>query len=296
MNTALERIRDLAPTLTGAALKVLIELAATAAATHSKQARGSSRKLAERCKISRSSAQLALDQLQRCGIIASSDASRTAEEPTHTLLIETAVPEVPKPGPISEPPPPTNQATEDITLARYQSHSGPEITPPVAKFSGQSGPVFRPPLIDSSRASSTRAFEVIDFDVTATLDRLQKASKKQYDQATFSKAKDMLWGHQVKHCPRNPQNQPPDDEITAQILAICGGSVERLQGMLWEVTEGKREAGYSYAWYVTVALQRICGLTPAAVKAARERLRKPATSTAELQTQIAKTAAAKGMR
>jgi hypothetical protein len=131
---------------------------------------------------------------------------------------------------------------------------------------------------------------------------LQKASKKHYDQATFEKAKEMLWGHQVKNCPRNPLKHPPDDEITAQILAICGGSLERLQGMLWEVAEGKREAGLSYAWYVTVALQRICGLSPAAVREAREKLaatRKPPASTAqqqELKSQIAKMATAKSMR
>jgi hypothetical protein len=64
----------------------------------------------------------------------------------------------------------------------------------------------------------------IDFDIERTLDRLQNAKQSDYDQATLDSARLLLPSHQAKHCPRNPLDHPPDLQITAQILAVCGGA------------------------------------------------------------------------
>jgi hypothetical protein len=66
---------------------------------------------------------------------------------------------------------------------------------------------------------------------------------------------------------------PPDDAITAQFLAVA--EWPRLEAMLSDLAAERKEAGYSYGWYVTVALQRIHGLSPARLREIRARIKKP---------------------
>ena len=63
----------------------------------------------------------------------------------------------------------------------------------------------------------------------------------------------------------------PDDAIAAQFLAVA--EWPRLEALLCDLAAERKEAGYSYGWYVTVALQRIHGLSPARVREMRARLK-----------------------
>jgi hypothetical protein len=63
----------------------------------------------------------------------------------------------------------------------------------------------------------------------------------------------------------------PDDAITAQFLTVA--EWPRLEALLCDLAAERKEAGYSYGWYITVALQRIHGLSPARVREMRARLK-----------------------
>src|SRR6185437_14250586 len=63
----------------------------------------------------------------------------------------------------------------------------------------------------------------------------------------------------------------PDDAITAQFLTVA--EWPRLEVLLSDLAAERKETGYSYGWYVTVALQRIHGLSPARLREMRARLK-----------------------
>ena len=52
--------------------------------------------------------------------------------------------------------------------------------------------------------------------------------------------------------------------------------------MFYDLAAERKEAGYSYGWYVTVALQRIHGLSPVRVREMRVRLKAPTKAKANL--------------
>ena len=74
----------------------------------------------------------------------------------------------------------------------------------------------------------------------------------------------------------------PDDAITAQFLAVA--EWPRLDALLYDLAAERKEAGYSYGWYVTVALQRIHGLSPARVREMRARLKAPTKARTNVAT------------
>jgi hypothetical protein len=265
MNTALAQLRALAPTLSGAALKVLIELTAAAAATNSAAIAASSRNLAERCKLSRRSVQPALDELARLAIIASSDANPTAAA-THTLQFLQTVPEVRQteaqslhhPGAESAPP-----------QAQSLRPPGPDIAPPPAQELRHPGAENAPPAIPSPETRA-RAFEIFDFDKASTIERLQRAQTSDYDQATVDAIRGAVWHHQSKSARPNPE--PPDDALITDLLAIVNGEWARLSAMLSDLHREKKMPSENYAWYRTVTLQRTCGITAAEAKHAIDAL------------------------
>lgn len=64
---------------------------------------------------------------------------------------------------------------------------------------------------------------------------------------------------------------PPDDVILAQLLTAA--PLDSLISLIQDLMAESKEPGSSYAWYVTVALQRIHSVHPAALKARRAALR-----------------------
>jgi hypothetical protein len=78
--------------------------------------------------------------------------------------------------------------------------------------------------------------------------------------------------HHAKYA--REENRLPDlrdDAIPAQFLTVA--EWPRLEALLCDLAAERKEAGYLYGWYVTVALQRIHGLSPARVREMRTRLK-----------------------
>jgi hypothetical protein len=175
---------------------------------------------------------------------------------------------------------------------------------------GQGGPNTGPPQtssIDNARARG-HALSNIDkcFNFDRSIERLLKATPKDYDPNKLQTARDFLMGYMRKL--GDEQNaHPPDDFITAQFLAIA--EWPRLEAMLYDLMAERKAPAHSYAWFVTVAIQRMWGLAPGLQKEARQRLKlqivKPGAQTAapsnsptpaDLATMIEQAAAKKGMR
>ena len=94
----------------------------------------------------------------------------------------------------------------------------------------------------------------------------------------------MIQSHQAAYATRIP-NRPPDKYITAQLLAINAMSEIGITAMLADLrTERRTAPGNSWTWYIAVAAQRCCGITPqelAAARATRKQARKPGAAAAE---------------
>jgi hypothetical protein len=149
----------------------------------------------------------------------------------------------------------------------------------VAQPASHPGLVNEPPRVEKSVVYGERIkdrasvlTDSIDFDFDKTIDRLQKAKKADFEDSTFEAARMQIASHHAKYA-REENRLPtlPDDVITAQFLAIA--EWPRLEALLSELAAERKEAGYSYGWYVTVALQRIHGLSPARVRDMRARLK-----------------------
>ena len=61
----------------------------------------------------------------------------------------------------------------------------------------------------------------------------------------------------------------PDNAITAQFLAVA--EWPKLAALLADLAGERKEAGHSYGWYVTVALQRLHGISPEQLRQVRAR-------------------------
>jgi hypothetical protein len=125
----------------------------------------------------------------------------------------------------------------------------------------------------SARADST------DFDFDNTIDRLQKSKKVDFDETLFELARNRIASHHAKFArPESRQPSLPDDAITAQFLAVA--EWPKLEGMLVDLASERKEAGHSYGWYVTVALQRIHGISPERLRKMRGRVKSGASGPA----------------
>ena len=165
-------------------------------------------------------------------------------------------------------------------------HGGLIAEPEVAQPVAHPGLAAEPPRDEASIAYAERIKErasvradSIDFDFDKTIDRLQKAKKADFEDSIFEAARMKMASHHAKYA-REENRLPglPDDTITAQFLAVA--EWPRLETLLYDLAAERKEAGYSYGWYITVALQRIHGFTPARVREMRARLRTSVTSSA----------------
>jgi hypothetical protein len=77
-------------------------------------------------------------------------------------------------------------------------------------------------------------------------------------------------GYQCK-LGRDKNPLPPDDTILSQLLALA--PLYRIVRMIEDLTAERKEPGYSYGWYVTLAMQRIHGIRADEFKARKGELR-----------------------
>lgn len=289
MEDPLQRLAALASTLKEAELRTLLELTARAARAESNNTTASSRELAPATKLSRPNVQHAIDQLAERGLLTSDGGSATRASTYHLNFLETAVLEVRGRGITSEPP----QAEKsngsgfiaEPPAALFQSQGGIEAEPGEASQQSQGGSTIEPPIL--------RAREPIDSDAQHAIDRLLKANPKKYDAGKLMIARQWLHGYAAKFG-RMPNPHPPDEQICAQFVSIA--EWPRLQGMLYDLMAERREPGDSYAWFVTVALQRIWGITPQRQKEVRAQLKLVSgPSAGELKAAIASAANQKRM-
>jgi hypothetical protein len=123
----------------------------------------------------------------------------------------------------------------------------------------------------------------IEFDFDKIIDRLQKAKKGDFEESIFEVARMKIASHHAKYArEENQLPRLPDDAITAQFLAVA--EWPRLEALLYDLAAERKEAGYSYGWYVTVALQRIHGLSPARIREMRARLKAPTKTKTNVTT------------
>lgn len=195
-------------------------------------------------------------------------------------------------GPLRNPP-----------LGVQQPQGGLFTDPGVGFQDSQGGSLTDPPPAENKELPRSTAAVDIDISITI-LDRVLKARPTKADPAALTEARNWIWGYQRKHG-REPNAHPPDDLIVAQFLAV--DEWPRLQAMLYELMAERKEPGYSYAWFISVALQRIHGIAPAAIKQRRATLKlvprppaapppAPQQETLSLEEQISNLARAKAMR
>jgi len=100
------------------------------------------------------------------------------------------------------------------------------------------------------------------------IDAVAKANPKQFSRQQMDLAGRWMYGLAMK-LSREKDRPPPDDRIVAQFLAISPWP--RLHQVLVDIQTDRLEVGYSYGWFLTVALQRIHGIewSPARQRAAK---------------------------
>jgi hypothetical protein len=297
MSAVLQRIAALANGLSKAELHILIELAARAQTPSALETMASSRELAQKTGLARASVQTAIDSLNKKQLIRSYS-SRATQPAGHRLLCfepvenpdvdATTIPEVaqslghrgltaePLPAQILSQGGPKSEPPEAQNLGQV----GLKIEPGVAQELGQSGSIFRPPHNGKSiscedtliERANARADSIEKDDFEKTIDRLLKARKDDYDESLFELARNSIGSHHAKFArPENCRPGLPDDGITAQFLAVA--EWPKLSDLLSDLAAERKEAGHSYGWYVTVALQRIRGISPNQVRDMRYRLK-----------------------
>lgn len=290
MTAVLQRIAEIANGLTKGELHVLLQLAARADSTDALVATASSRELAEATNLARASVQSAIDSLNEKRMITSSAGSVTQPSVHRLDCLETV--ENGCTGPTTEPRVAQNLGqgglksgpvvaqqlsqgglTAKPLVAQILSQSGPKIEPPVAQNPGQGGLEAEPRLYGKSGSyevphieradtcTDSTCTDSIDLKIEKTIDRLQAAKKSDYDPEVFELARNRMASHHAKFA-REQNRQPglPDDTITARFLSVADWP--RLEALLCDLSGERKEAGHSYAWYVTVALQRIQGVSP----------------------------------
>jgi hypothetical protein len=124
-----------------------------------------------------------------------------------------------------------------------------------------------PPIEEHARAGAS----IDSIEPDSIIDRCLRAREKHFKPAELERAKQLIWGYQLKFGPDH-NSHPPDGDILAQFLAVA--EWHRLEAMVYnELMPDREKPGYKYSWYVTVALQKIHGIKPAILKARRAELR-----------------------
>jgi hypothetical protein len=280
MSAPLKRIAPIAKGLTKAELHVLIELASRLDEEGGLTVMASSRDLAEQTGLARASVQTAIDSLNSKRFVHSDSGAATrpaAHRLTFLELVENATS-----GPTAEPQVAQNLGQSGLTVrpvvAEIPGQGSPEARPQEAQSLSQGGPNSEP-LPNEKSGTYKQAYkeragmraDSIEMDFDKVIDRLQRAQKGDFDEEAFELARNRIASHHAKFAREaNRLSSLPDDKITAQFLSIA--EWPKLEALLFDLASERKEAGYSYGWYITVALQRIHSISPSRLQEMRERL------------------------
>jgi hypothetical protein len=280
MSAMLKWITSIAKGLTKAELHVLIELASRLDAEGGLTAMASSRDLAGRTGLARASVQTAIDSLNRKGFLYS-DSGAATRPAAHRLMFLELVENVVS-GPTVEPQVAQKLGQGGLTakpiVAQIPGQGGPGVRPLVAQSLSPSGPNSEPQPNEKSNIyeqpykerGGVRA-DSIESNFDKVIDQLQRSQKSDFDEEIFELARNRIASHHAKFAREaNRLSALPDDKITAQFLAIA--EWPKLEALLFDLASERKEAGYSYGWYITVALQRIHGIPPSRLQEMREQL------------------------
>jgi hypothetical protein len=305
-----QAVRAVARGLNEVELKVIIELAELAVNNPDFCCSVSSRELAKTTGCARSSVKEALEALIAKCIIASRTGGPKSATVYMANFLKTFIFASYSGGPEFGPPPINVDLKVDRNSVHPPvpripeggpefGPGGPEFGPPLNPEpidSAQSGTLAKNVLFDRLEVSTNR--EVFDrtrargitpvenpvqdalFDgsvrlVDAFKDRgaenpiesMLKANPKRFSRAEIDLAKRWMYSLAMKLRREKPK-EAPDDKIVAQFLGIAPWP--RLLAFLNDIQIERLEVGYSYGWYLTVALQRIYGIewSPARQRAA----------------------------
>ena len=266
---AFERVAGLARSLSCAEFRVLFELTLRACREDRHTAKASTRELAHATGLARSNVITALHGLCQRNVICTDQGSTTRSATYHLSFLEVAVLNAPLvPGPKLGPP----QKEKNVQVVLFQDQGGPNLGPlQIEKNVQVVLQQDHPPEI-STAALKEDARAPVDFDGTNVpiIDRLLKAKPKNFDNGLVQHFRDWLHGYMAK-LGREPHPHAPDDLIVSQFLTC--GEPHQLGRLLDDLLAERKEPGHSYAWFVTVALQRIHGISPETVKQRRTELR-----------------------
>ncbi len=220
----------------------------------------STRELAKHTGSSRRFLQSALDNLTARGLLTTRQGTATRAAIYVVNALKTAF----MGGAPTAPPGRSSNATPGAFAA-----------PPPALFDHHPGAVGAPPPTENKELPPRHAPLDSDTDTTTILDRVIRARKKDYTAEQIETARAWLLGYR-----RKLANQPtclaPDDDICAKFLAVADWPA--LQNTLYELFKQRIPPGENDGWFVAVALNRIHGFKPDALKTRKAQLKlvKPA--------------------
>lgn len=256
--TPLEQLAGLAPTLKEAELRVLLYLSARAAAEGGIVVAASSREIGSSIGSDRSAVKRALHSLCARKLIATREGTSTKPAVHQLNFLETVsiggVLKHPPGGVLKTPPP-----------GLFDSHPGVLITPPSAEnkqFTAEGGRVDLDGLLTCE----------------GILDRMRSAKPRDFDEETSAKCRRFLHSYIAKLGTRdalaNGAPHPPDAQLVAQFLSLGHGvgGWPRLEALLYDLMNERKEVS-SYGWFVTVAMQRIHGISATVQRMHREKLK-----------------------
>jgi hypothetical protein len=117
-------------------------------------------------------------------------------------------------------------------------------------------------------------------DTSDPIERTIRTKPSEHTAADLEAARALMYGYRRKFPPleevgREPH--PPDRDICARFLAVA--PLPQLERLISDLFCERRTCGYSYAWFVSVALQRIHGISPKVAKHRKTQLAAVPTKT-----------------
>lgn len=249
----LETLASLAPTLKEAELRIAVELASRAARNPARVVTVSSRDLAKACKIARSAIVPALDSLTARGLLTSRQGTATKPAVHQVNFLLTARFPTLKGGPVTGPPPTDEWSCNRTRVVLQKDQGGPFPGPP---------PPENAPLFEFAAT--------IEFKTSnSILDRTLQARPNNFAKSDLQ----ALAGYAYKWLilQKGMQGAHPPDNLTLAQLATAAGGTGRAISLILDNLQDRQAENCQYL--VSLALQRIHGIQPAAVKRRRAELR-----------------------
>jgi hypothetical protein len=259
-NSGLKSLAELAPTLKEGELRVLLYLEALTENNNPHATRISMRDIAAGTKMALSAVQRAIESLGSspgCRALISR-APGTATKPSFIAVHTFGTTKIGVP--FRGTPPAGTPSTEGCDSNRHTAYL----------LEAQGAPSGGTPQAENKELRAEGARVDFDSDLTSVIDRLLSAKARNLDPDLAATARHWMHGYAAKFA-HEPNPHPPDDTMVAQFLAIAPWP--RLERLLHDLMAERQEAGHSYAWFISVAMQRIHGVKPELLKQARQQLK-----------------------